>query len=99
VYRADAAVVYRPATFGHLKMDVAGAHHRCRLFTPPPLRIQTTFDSALAITQDFRVTSSHSKCLSSLAWLALSLPSKPSIEAHFELFCPPRAVKSRFLKD
>jgi hypothetical protein len=29
----------------------------------------------------------------------LSLPSKPSIEAHFELFYPPRAVKSRFLKD
>src|SRR5258707_1148655 len=72
-------------------MDVARAHHRCRLFTPPSPRIQTTFDSALAITQDFRVTSTHSKCLSSLAWLALSLPSKPSIEAHFELFCPPHA--------
>jgi hypothetical protein len=29
----------------------------------------------------------------------LSLPRKPSIEAHFELFYRPRAIKSRFLKD
>src|SRR5262245_4333641 len=80
-------------------MDVAGAQHRSWLFVPSPLGVQTTLDSVLAITQDFRITSTHSKCLSSLVWLGLPLPRKPSIEAHFELFYRPRAIKSRFLKE
>src|ERR1700742_3974590 len=76
---ANATVIDPSVPFSHLEMDVAGAQHRSRLFTPAPFGIQATLDSVLAITQDLRVTSTHSKCLSSLVWLASSLPSTPSI--------------------
>jgi hypothetical protein len=60
-----------------------------QLYILQPLAIQERIvgQVQLAITQDFRITSIHSKCLSYLVWLAFPLPSKPSIEAHFELFC------------
>jgi hypothetical protein len=43
-------------------MDIAGAHHRFGLFTPPTLRIQSTRNSLLAVPQNFGVSSIHSKC-------------------------------------
>ena len=64
---ADAAVVCCPTPVGHLNMDITGTHHRCRLFTPPTLMIQSTLDSLLAVTQDFWVNSIHSKCF--FTWL------------------------------
>jgi hypothetical protein len=69
VHGTNATIVERPAPFGHLKMDVGGAHHRCLCDSPPTLGIQTTFDSTLAVTQDFRVGSVHSKCFFSLVGL------------------------------
>jgi hypothetical protein len=66
----DAAVADRPAPFDHLKVDVTGTHHRLFLFGPPTLSIQAPRHSLLAVTQDFRIRSFHSKCLFSLVWLA-----------------------------
>jgi hypothetical protein len=38
------------------------------LVTPPPLRIQSTRNSLLAVTYDLGVSSSHSKCF--FSWLS-----------------------------
>ena len=65
---ADSAVVDRPVTFGHLKMDIAATHHRFGLVTPPTLRIQSTRNSLLAVPYDFGVSSVHSKCF--FSWLS-----------------------------
>ena len=62
VHGPDATIVERPAPFGHLKMDVGGPHHRRLCVSPATFRIQTAFDSTLAVSQDFGVSSVHSKC-------------------------------------
>src|SRR6478735_1835429 len=95
---ADAAVVDRPAPVGHLKMDVAGAHHRRLCLSPPTLGIQTAFDSALAVSQDFAVSSVHSKCFF-LGWVSLISSQKTKYLKAFRVFCSHRVFKSRLLKD
>jgi hypothetical protein len=59
--RADAPAVYCPGFLGHLIMNIAGPHDRLRLIAPATLGVQTTLNSALAITQDLRIASLHSK--------------------------------------
>jgi hypothetical protein len=58
----DAAAADRPASLGHLKMDVAAAEHRLGLLRPPAFCVQAARDSLLAVTQDFGIGSVHSKC-------------------------------------
>lgn len=80
----------RPVPFSHLEMDVAGAQHRSRLFTPAPFGVQATLDSVLAITQDLRVTSTHSKCLFFLGLVRFPLPRNQvlkRISSFFTLSC------------
>src|SRR6476469_7500010 len=78
-------------------MDVAGAHHRRLGVNPSTLGIQTAFDSALAVSQDFAVSSVHSKCFF-LGWVRLISSQKTKYLKAFRVFCSPRAFKSRFLK-
>ena len=59
--RADAPAVYGPAFLGHLIVNIAGLHDRLRLIAPATLGVQATLNSALAITQDLRISSLHSK--------------------------------------
>src|SRR5271157_6011395 len=77
--RADASVVDRSSPLGHLKMDIAAAHHRRRLVVPAPVRIQPLFNSTLAIAEDFGVSSLHSKCFLFFLGLDCSNPSEASI--------------------
>src|ERR1700746_3250937 len=75
----DSAVVERPATFGHLKMDIAATHHWFGLVTPPTRMIQSTGNSLLAVTHNFGVSSVHSKCFF-LGWVSVSYsPANTSI--------------------
>jgi hypothetical protein len=59
--RADASAVNRPGFLGHLVVNVAGLQDRLRLVAPTALGVQTASNSALAITQDLRIASLHSK--------------------------------------
>ena len=59
--RADTSAVNRPGFLGHLIMNIAGLHHRLPLIAPTALGLQATLNSALAITQDLRIASLHSK--------------------------------------
>ena len=59
--RADAPAVNRPGFLGHLIMDIAGLHDRLGLIAPATLGVQATLNSALAIAQDLRIASLHSK--------------------------------------
>jgi hypothetical protein len=59
--RADASAVDRLGFLGHLIMNVAGFYHGLGLIAPPPLGIQATLNSLLAIAQDLRIASVHSK--------------------------------------
>ena len=59
--RADAPAVYRPGFLGHLIVNIAGLHDRLGLIAPATLGVQATLNSALAITQDLRIASLHSK--------------------------------------
>ena len=59
--RADAPAVYRPGFLGHLIVNIAGLHDRLRLIAPATLWVQATLNSALAIAQDLRIASLHSK--------------------------------------
>jgi hypothetical protein len=70
----DAPAVNGATAPGHLVVDVAGSHHRLGLVAPRFIGIQPMFDSALAIAEDFYVSSLHSKC--SLSGLLTSLDSR-----------------------
>ena len=69
VDRSDAPAVHSPGFLGHLIINIAGPHNRLSLIAPAVPRVHATLNSALAITQDLRIASLHSKYLS--PWVAL----------------------------
>ncbi|MET0252597.1 MAG: hypothetical protein ABW214_00995 [Terrimicrobiaceae bacterium] len=77
--RADTPAVDRPGFLGHLIMNVAGLHDRLGLIAPATLRVQTTLNSALAITQDLTIASLHSKWLFFWDGFGFVTAIKPSI--------------------
>ena len=72
VYGPDAAAADRLAPLGHFKMGVAAAEHGLGLRFPPAFWIQAARDSLLAVTQDFGISSLHSKCHFVLGLVSLS---------------------------
>jgi hypothetical protein len=80
-------------------VDVARRHHWLGLITPSFFGIKTTLDSALAIADDFAVTSTHSKCSFWLSWMTLTIAIKPRSHGHFEFFYPQIFSASRLFKD
>jgi hypothetical protein len=80
-------------------MDVARPHHRLGLIAPRLLRFQTTFNSTLAVADDFAVVFVHSKCSFWLDWMTLAITIKPRIYGHFEFFYPQPLFPSRLFKD
>jgi hypothetical protein len=54
------AAVHRRRPLRHLVVDVTGLEHRAGLVFPV-LGFETTFDSLLAVAQDFGIPSIHSK--------------------------------------
>jgi hypothetical protein len=77
--RPDASAVDRLGFLGHLIMNIAGLHDRLGLIAPATLRVQTTLNSQLAIAQDLRIASLHSKWPFSWDGFGLVTAIKPSI--------------------
>ena len=84
VHGSYPAAAHRGSTLGHLEVDVTGFEHRAGLVFPV-LDFETTFDSLLAVAQDFGIGSIHSK------WPFVGCCSldntciSPPIDGHFEL--------------
>ena len=60
VHGSHPAAVHRRRPLRHLGVDVAGLEHRAGLVFPV-LGLETTFDSLLAVAQDFGIASIDSK--------------------------------------
>src|ERR1035441_2977295 len=80
-----------------LVMNVAALHHRLGLILPGAWR-QSFFNSALAVAQDLRVASAHSKCRFHRLLGCLNNPISTYVYRHFELFRLTSSIKSRLLK-
>src|SRR5271156_6905295 len=68
MHRTYSAAVHSPRPFGHLIMNVAGAQHRLGLLAPTPIVIQAALNSLLAVADNLRIFSFHSKCSFLLDW-------------------------------
>ena len=77
--RANAAAVYSPGLLGHLIMNIAGLDDWLPLITPTAPGVQATSNSALAITQDPRIASLHTKWPFSWNGFGLVTAITPSI--------------------
>ena len=85
VHGSYSATVHRRGPLRHLIVDVTGIEHRARLVFPV-LGFETTFDSLLAVAQDFGIFSIHSKWpFVGCCGLDNTCISTP-IDGHFELF-------------
>jgi len=62
VHGPKPATVDRAALLGHLVVNIARSHHRLGLIAPRPFRVEAACNSLLAVADDLRVGSVHSKC-------------------------------------
>jgi hypothetical protein len=85
VHCPDAATVHCCSSLRHLVTDVAGLEHWAKLVFPV-LGRQTLFDSALAITEDLRIASIHSKWPFVGCGCGCDKLNSTSIYGHFEYF-------------
>src|SRR5215204_7103075 len=85
VHRSDASVAGCSDFAAQLVMNIAAAHHRLRLALPVAWS-QSSFDSALAVTEDFGVVSAHSKCHFHGCFECLNKPISTNVYRHFEYF-------------
>ena len=86
----------QPGFLGHLLVNIAGLHDRLGLIAPTALGVQATLNSALAITQDLRIASLHSKWPFSLGGFGLVTATNQGFRA-FRVFCAVPMIKITLL--
>src|SRR5260370_20001401 len=79
------ATVHRRGALRHVVVDVTSLEHRARLVFPV-FRCETLFDSALAITENLRIGSIHSKRPFVGSCVLCGTCFSPHIDGRFELF-------------
>jgi hypothetical protein len=62
VNRSNATTVDRPSLVRHFIVDVGRLEHRLLPRVPDFLGVESSLNSALAITEDLGIGSAHSKC-------------------------------------
>src|ERR1043166_1621979 len=93
---AHTAVTAGTCLGAEIIVNVTGSHHWMRLRLPTT-RCQSSFNSALAVSKDFRVLSAHSKCHFRGLFVFLNKPISTHVHGHFEYFLYGGAFKSRLL--